>query len=320
MIWAGAVLLIGGLLVSTGASSQTYPARTVRLIVAVAPGGNLDLVGRSAAQPLSTAFGRQVIVENRPGANSTIGLDNVARSVADGYSLGMIAPSFLVGPRMMRNPPFDPVRDFAPISRIAVLPQMLVVHPSLPPRSVKEFIAFAQARAGELNFATSGNGSGSHMAMELFMRQAKVRMMRIPYNGDGPALIDLIGGQVPVKFDNLSTSIPHVRAGRLRPLGVTSPERSPLLAEIPAISETLPGFQASIFNGMVAPAGTPPEILSRIHGELVKFTQLAENRQRFAKLGVELQSSPSPDHFAAFIESENVRFSRVIEQAGLSPH
>ena len=214
MIRAGALLLIGGLLISAGASSQTYPTRTVRLIVAVAPGGNLDLVGRPAAQHLSTAFGRQVIVENRPGANSTIGLDNVARSAADGYTLGMIAPSFLVGPRMMRNPPFDPVRDFAPISRIAVLPQMLV----------------------------------------------------------------------------------------------------------PAISETLPGFQASIFNGMVAPTGTPPEILARIHGEVVKFTLSAENRQRFAKLGVELQSSPSPDHFAAFINSENVRFSRVIEQAGISPH
>ena len=308
-------------LLPQGGYAQTYPAKPVRLLIPYPPGGASDFVGRTIAAKLAEQLREQVVIDNRGGGGGSIAIDIAAKGTPDGHTLGFaMTAQFAINPALYPKLPYDPVRDFAPISRIAVLPQMLVVHPSLPPRSVKEFIAFAQARAGELNFATSGNGSGSHMAMELFMRQAKVRMMRIPYNGDGPALIDLIGGQVPVKFDNLSTSIPHVRAGRLRPLGVTSPERSPLLAEIPAISETLPGFQASIFNGMVAPTGTPPEILARIHGELVKFTLSAENRQRFAKLGVELQSSPSPDHFAAFINSENVRFSRVIEQAGLSPH
>ena len=297
--------------------AQPYPSRPVRLIVAVAPGGNLDMMGRAAAQALTEGLGRQVIVENRPGANSTIGADHVARSAPDGYTLLMIAQSLLIGPRMMANPPFDPTRDFAGISHIATLPQMLVVHPSMPLGSVRELIALARKRPGELNYATSGNGSGSHLAIEAFMRQAGVRLTRIPYNGDGPALVNLLGGQVPVKFDNLSTSIPHVRAGRLRALGVTTPTRTELLAEVPAISETLPGFEASIFNGMVAPAGTPKEILARLHAEIVKFAQSPQNRSRFARLGVELQASPSPEHFTQFIKSEDARYSKLIEEAGI---
>ena len=162
---------------------------------------------------------------------------------------------------------------------------MLVVHPSLPVKSVKDLIALAKARPGELNCGSSGNGSGSHLALELFNRMAGVRIMRIPYNGDGPAIIDLLGGQVPVKFDNLSTSLPHVRAGKLRPLGVTSPVRTALLPEVPAISETVPGFQASIFNGMMAPAGTPPEILARVHAEIVKFVQAPEIRGALREAG-----------------------------------
>jgi tripartite-type tricarboxylate transporter receptor subunit TctC len=300
------------------APAQTYPTRPVRLIVSVAPGGNLDMMGRATAQALTEGLGRQVIVENRPGANSTIGADHVARSAPDGYTLLMVAATLLIGPRMMSNPPFDPIRDFTGVSQIATLPQMLVVHPSLPLRSTKDLIAFAQARPGELNYATSGNGSGSHMAMELFMRQANVRLTRIPYNGDGPALVNLLGGQVPVKFDNLSTSIGHVRAGRLRALGVTTPKRTDLLLEVPAISETLPGFEASIFNGMVAPSATPKDVLARLHGEILKFVQSAANRTRFAQLGVELQASPSPEHFTAVLRSEYARFSKIIEEAGIT--
>ncbi len=311
------VLLAAAALVAP-AAAQTYPTRPVRLVVAVAPGGNLDMVGRAAAQALAEGLGRPVIVENRPGANSTIGADYVARSAPDGYTLLMCAATLLIGPRMMAHPPFDPTRDFAGVSQITTLPQMLVVHPSLPIRDTKELIAFAQARPGEINYATSGNGSGSHMAMELFMRQAKVRLTRIPYNGDGPALVNLIGGQVPVKFDNLSTSIGHVRAKRLRALGVTTPKRTELLPEVPAISETLPGFEASIFNGMVAPAGTPTDILARLHGEIVKFVQSPASRSRFAQLGVELQASPSPEHFTAFLRAEYARFSKLIEEAGIS--
>lgn len=309
--------LVLGLLCCAPSHAQPYPARPVRLVVSVAPGGNLDMMGRATASSLAEGLGRQVIVENRPGANSMIGIDHVAKSAPDGYTLLMISPSFLVGPKMAANAPFDPLRDFAGISQIAVLPQFLIVHPSMPIHSVKEFIAFAKARPGQLNYSTSSNGSGSHMAMELFMRQADVKLARIPYNGDGPALVNLLGGQVPVKFDNLSTSIGHVKAGRLRALGVTSPRRTDLLPQVPAIAETLPGYSASIFNGIVAPAATPKEILTRLHAEIVKFAQSPAQRAKFEQIGVELQSSASPEQFAAFLRSEYARYARVIDEAGI---
>ena len=297
--------------------AQAYPVRPIRLIVSVQPGGNLDLIGRSVADKVSEGLGQRMFVENRPGANSTIGLASVARAAPDGYTLVMVAQSVVVAAKMMRNPPYDPVRDFAGVSHIATLPQMLVVHPSLPVKSVKEFIAFAKARPGELNCSSSGNGSGSHLALELFRRLAGVQIMRIPYNGDGPAIIDLLGGQVPVKFDNLSTSLQHVRGARLRALGITSPVRSALLPEVPAISETVPGFQASIFNGMMAPAATPPEILNRVHAEIVKFVQAPEIRSRFANQGVELQASTAPAEFTAYIKSETARWAKVLDEAGI---
>jgi tripartite-type tricarboxylate transporter receptor subunit TctC len=306
------------------ASAQTksaepgYPTKPMRLVVAVLPGGNLDLMGRAVAQRLTESLGRPMIVENRPGASSVIGTEIVARSAPDGYTFLMVAPGFLVAPVMMRNPPYDPVRDFAGVSLIATLPQMIVVHPSLPVKSVRELIALAKARPDELNCVTSGNGSGSHLAMELFKRQAGVRMTRIAYNGDAPAMIQLLGGQVSLKFDNLSTSIPHVNAGRLRALGVTSPQRSALLPNVPAISETLPGYEASIFNGMVAPAGTSREILARIQGEIRKFAQAPDNRARFAQQGVELQDS-TPEQFTGYIKTEFARLSMLIKEAGITP-
>lgn len=301
------------------AQAQAYPTKPIRLIVSVQPGGNLDLVGRSIADKVSEGLGQRMIVENRPGANSTIGLASVARSAPDGYTLVMVAQSALIAPRMMRNPPFDPLRDFAGVSLIATLPQMLVVHPSPPVKNVKDLIALAKARPGELNCGSSGNGSGSHLALELFNTMAGVRITRIPYNGDGPAIIDLLGGHAPVKFDNLSTSLAHVRAGKLRALGVTSPTRTALLPEVPAISETVPGFQASIFNGMMAPAATPPEILARVHAEIVKFTQAPEIRSRFANQGVELQASAAPGEFTAFLKSEYTRWGKVMDEAGIKP-
>ena len=301
---------------STG-SGQAYPTRPMRLIVAVQPGGNLDLIGRAVADKVSEGVGQRMIVENRPGANSTIGFSAVARAAPDGYTFIMVAQSALVAPKMMRNPPFDPVRDFAGVSLIATLHQLLVVHPSLPVKSVKELIALAKSRPGELNCGSSGNGSGSHLALELFNRMAGVRIVRIPYNGDGAAYLDLLGGQVPVKFDNMSTSLQHVRGGKLRALGVTAPVRTSLLPEVPAIGETLPGFQASIFNGMLAPAGTPNEILARIHAEIVKFAQSLESRSRYAGQGVELQSSASPAHFSAYIKSEYARWGKIIDDIGI---
>jgi tripartite-type tricarboxylate transporter receptor subunit TctC len=276
-------------------------------------------MGRAIAEKVSEGLGQRMYVENRPGANSTIGLGNLARAAPDGYTFAMLAQSGLIAAMMMRNPPYDPLRDFAGVSLIATLPLLLVVHRSLPVTSVKQLIALAKARPGEMNCSSSGNGSGSHLALELFNKMAGVRITRIPYNGDGPAIIDLIGGQVPMKFDNVSTALAHVRAGQLRALGVTAPARSALLPDVPTISETVPGFQMSIFNGMIAPAATPPEILARVQAEIVKFTTHPEIRSRFAGQGVDLQASASAEQFTAYIKSDYAKWAKVLEDAGIKP-
>ena len=301
------------------AHAQTYPVKPIRLIVSVQPGGNLDLMGRSVADYLSGGLGQRMYVENRPGANSTIGLTALARAAPDGYTFAMMAQSGLIAAMLMKAPPYDPLRDFAGVSVIATLPQLLVVHRSLPVTNVKALIALAKARPGELNCSSSGNGSGSHLALELFNKLAGVRITRIPYNGDGPAIIDLLGGQVPLKFDNMSTSLTHVRAGRLRAIGITSPVRSALLPEVPAISETVSGYQMSIFNGVIAPAGTPPEILARVHAEIAKFATAPDVRSRFAAQGVELQASATPAEFTASLKSEYTKWAKVLEDAGIKP-
>ena len=301
------------------AHAQTYPVKPIRLIVSVQPGGNLDLMGRSVADYLSGGLGQRMYVENRPGANSTIGLTALARAAPDGYTFAMMAQSGLIAAMLMKAPPYDPLRDFAGVSVIATLPQLLVVHRSLPVTNVKALIALAKARPGELNCSSSGNGSGSHLALELFNKMAGVRITRIPYNGDGPAIIDLLGGQVPLKFDNMSTSLTHVRAGRLRAIGITSPVRSGLLPDVPAISETVPGYQMSIFNGVIAPAGTPPEILARVHAEIAKFATAPDVRSRFAAQGVELQASSSPAEFTASLKSEYAKWAKVLDDAGIKP-
>lgn len=301
------------------ATAQSYPARPIKLIVSVQPGGNLDLMGRAIADYASAGLGQRMYVENRPGANSTIGLSALARSAPDGYTFAMLAQSGLIAAMMMKNPPYDPLRDFAGVSLLATLPQLLVVHKSLPVTSVKQLIALAKARPAEMNCSSSGNGSGSHLALELFNKMAGVRITRIPYNGDGPAIIDLIGGQVPMKFDNMSTALQHVRAGQLRALGITTPARSALLPEVPAISETVPGYQMSIFNGLIAPAATPPEILARVHAEVVKFTTSPDVRARFAGQGVDLQASASAAHFTDYLKSDYGKWAKVLEDAGIRP-
>jgi tripartite-type tricarboxylate transporter receptor subunit TctC len=322
MRFARTLLAIGALCTAvTGcmidARAQTYPSKPIRLIVSVQPGGNLDLMGRSVADKVSAGIGQRMYVENRPGANSTIGLAAGARAAPDGYTFVMVAQSALIAPMLMMNPTYDPLRDFAGVSLIATLPQMLVVHPSLPVKSINELIALAKAHPGQLNAGSSGNGSGSHLALELFNHMAGVRITRIPYNGDGPAIIDLLGGQVPMKFDNLTTSLTHVRAGKLRALGVTSPARIALLPDVPSISETVAGFQASIFNGMMAPAATPPEFVNRVHAEIARFAAAPEIRGRYASQGVELQASATPGEFTAYIKSEYAKWAKVIAEAGI---
>ena len=298
------------------AAAQTYPSKPIRMIVAVQPGGNLDMMGRAVAQGLSERLGHPVIVENRPGANTIIGTAFVAKAAPDGYTMMMVSPSFVVAP-VMQTAPYDPLKDFTGVSLVGTLPQVLVVHPSVPAKSVKELIALAKARPDQLICVTSGNGSGSHLALELFRRQAKVKMMRVAYNGDAQAIIQLLGGHASVKFDNFTTSIPHVNAGRLRALGVTTAQRSVLLPGVPAIAETLPGYESSIFNGVAMPAATPKDIVTRLQTEITRWAQVPENRARFAQQGVELIGSTS-DQFNALIKAEYGRLSTLIKDAGIS--
>ena len=312
-----AAIACAGLIADAGAQAPAaYPSKPIRLIVSVQPGGNLDLMGRAVAQGLTERLGQPVIVENRPGANTIIGTAFVAKSAPDGYTLLMVAPSFVVAP-VMQPAPYHPLREFTGVSHIATLPQMIVVHPSVPVKSVKELIALAKARPDDLICVTSGNGSGSHLALELFKRQSGVRMLRIAYNGDAQAIVQLLGGHASVKFDNFTTSIPHVNAGKLRALGVTTPQRSALLPGVPAIAETLPGYEASIFNGMAAPAATPREIVSRISAEIASFAKSPDNRARYAQQGVELVGS-SPDQFNGLIKAEYGRLSTLIKEAGIT--
>ena len=300
----------------TPARAQNYPNKPVRMVVPVAPGGNLDIISRAVADRLSQQLGQPMLVENRAGANSAIGTEFVAKSAPDGHTYLMIASTFIITPGIMAKVPYDPVRDFAGVSLIAWIPQILVVHPSVPAQNVKELIAWAKASPGRLNFATSG-GSGSHIASELFSRQAGIQSVPVLYKGSAPALTDVVGGHVAMMIDTLSTSSAHVREGKLRALGVTSPTRSTLFPDVPTISETLPGYEARIFNAMVAPAATPKAIVDRMHREIVRVVQSPDLLARFSQQGVELSASASPEQFSDFIRSDYQRWGRVIRDAGI---
>jgi tripartite-type tricarboxylate transporter receptor subunit TctC len=312
-----ALALIVALVASAGAIAQAWPVKPVRLIVPLAAGGNLDIVTRSIAQKLTEALGQQVIVENRAGVNSVVGTEYVARAPADGYTLLLMSSTFLTTPLLSRNVPYDALRDFTGVTLIAWLPQLMVVHPSLPSKTVREFIALAKSRPGEINYASAGTSSVGDLATELFNRRAGIRTNAVPYKGNAPALIDTVGGQVSLFFGAIGPMLPYINGGRLRALGVSSPRRSPLLPEVPAISETLPGYEAGLFIAMVAPAATPREIVLRLHAEIAKIMQVAEMKSRLAQLGDEISVSSSPEQFTAFLKTEFAKWDRIIKEAGI---
>lgn len=311
------VAVMGG--VSTLAQAQSWPTKPVRLVIAVAAGGNLDILTRGLAQKLSESFGHQVIVENRPGINSILGTESVARAAPDGYTFLMMASTFVIVPSVAKNVPYDPVRDFTGVTLLGWLPQLLVAHPSLPARSVKDLIAFARARPGELNYGSSGHGAFNELAMELFNRQAGIRTTAIPYKGNSLSLIDTVGGQVSLTMNAIGPALPYVQSGRLRALGVSSPKRSALLPDVPAIAETLPGYEASLFNAMVAPVATPKDIVARMHGEVVKAMQTPDLRNRAAQQGVEVSTSSTPEQFTAFVKADYAKWAKVVREAGMRP-
>ena len=300
------------------AAAQAYPTRPIRIIVPLAPGGNVDLVVRSLAQQLPDGLGQQVIVENRPGASSLVGTQLAAKSAPDGYTLLAVANTFAMVPSIVPNPGYDPLKDFTGITLTCLVPQVLVVNPALPVRSVKQLIALAKARPGEISYATSGPGGTGHMATELFNRQVGVKMLHVPYKGNAQAIIDVIGGQVMMMFDQVSTSEPYIKAGKLRGLAVTSRTRSPLFPALPTIDEAgVPGFEDITFNGLVAPAGTPRAILVRLNEEVAKVVRAPDLRKRFLDRGVELKASASPEEFTAHIKAEFEKKGKLARDAGI---
>lgn len=296
-----------------------YPVKLVRIINPVAAGGNQDVVARAYAEQFSKTFGQQFVIENRPGNSAIVGTRHVKSSPADGYTLLAISNTFPRTPTMIKDAGYDPLRDFAAISMTSDTALVFVINPALPVRTVQEFIALAKQRPGEIASGSSGAGSTGHVAAEMFSRRAGIKLLHIQYKGAAPAVIDLVGGHVMLRFDQVTTSLPHIRAGKLRALGVTSGKRSPLLPEVPTIDEAgVPGFIDTTFNGLLAPAGTPRAIVERLHAEVVRVANLADLRKRYQDLGIELVSSSTPEEFAAFLKKHIEEFVRLAREAGMA--
>ncbi|HYF17734.1 MAG TPA: tripartite tricarboxylate transporter substrate binding protein [Ramlibacter sp.] len=293
-----------------------YPNKPVKVIVSFAPGGTTDILARFLAQKLSDATGQSFVVENKPGAGGTLGNDFVAKSAPDGYTLLMGSASNLaVAVSMYKNLPYDYRKDLIPIAQVAAGPFVIVVNPQVPANNLKELIALAKAKPGQVTFATSGNGTSLHLAGELINAMADIKMNHIPYKGTGPATMDTISGQVNMTLSDMVPFVPHIQAGKLRPLAQTTAQRSRLLPDLPTVSETLPGYDATSWYGMMAPAGTPPAVIQRINQELQKILQQPDVRTRYAGLGVD-PVIQSPDQFAKYIESEQAKWADVIRKSG----
>jgi len=317
------LLLVLGACCAGGSWAQSpadYPARSIRIIVPLAAGGNVDIVARTIAEQISKSLGQAVLVENRPGASSLVGTQLVAKSAPDGYTLLAIANTFATVPSLVLNPGYDPLKDFAGVTLTCLVPQVLVVNNGFAAQSLRELIELAKAQPGRISYASSGNGSTGHMAAELLSRQAGVKMLHVPYKGNSQALVDVISGQVSMMFDQVSTSAPHIRAGKLRALAVTSLKRSPLFPELPTADEAgLPGFEDITFNGLVAPAGTSREILARVNRAVAEAVHTPDLYKRFLERGVELVASPSPEDFSAYVRAEFEKKGRLAREAGIRP-
>ena len=299
-------------------AQTTYPVKPIRLIVPLVPGGNLDIVARAVAGPMAEGLNQQIIVENRPGASSLVGTQFVARAPADGYTLLAIANTFATVPSLITNPGYDALKDFIGVSLTCLVPQVLVVTPTLPVRNTKELIALAKARPGQLAYGSSGAGSTGHIAAELLSQQSGIKLLHVPYKGNAATIVDVIAGNVQMMFDQVSTSKAYVDSGRLRALGVTSLKRSPLYPTVPTIDESgLKGYEEITFNGLLAPAGTPREVMAKLNAEVTRVTHLADLRKRYIERGIELVSSASPEEFTAYLKAEYDKKARLARDAGL---
>ena len=301
----------------SSAFAQTYPSKPIKIVVPYPPGGFNDTLGRTLAAKFTEAWGQPAFVENKPGGNTLIGNEFAAKSPPDGYTLLVVAFPFSVVPSLIKTMPYDSVRDFSPVILAATSANLLVVHPSLPVKSVGELVALAKSKPGSLSYASTGNGSSNHISMELFKSLAGVDIVHIPYKGSGPAVSDLLGGQVQLMFDNTPNVLPQVKAGKLRALGSSGAKRAALTPDVPTVAEAgVPGYELTVWFGLVAPAGTPREVVQKLNAEVAKILAMPDVRERFMAQGVEPQGS-TPEQFAEHIKAQMAKWARVVQDAGV---
>jgi tripartite-type tricarboxylate transporter receptor subunit TctC len=293
-----------------------FPERPIRIVVPFAPGGFTDVAARILQKELGAAIGQAVIVENKAGAGSTIGTAEVAKAKPDGYTLAMVSTTHVISPHLYRQMPYDALKDFTPVMRLAEGPYVLVVHPSFPARNVAELVALAKKEPGRIDYASSGNGSAQHLVGALFTRMTGAELNHVPYKGSNQAMSDVLGGQVKVSFVGVPNALPNLASGKLRALGVTTPKRYPELPDVPTIAEAgVPGFEATVWLGLLAPPGTPREIVQKLNAAVVRVLAAPEARRLMASAGVEVATS-SPEEFGRLLQSEFERWGKVVRETG----
>ena len=301
-----------GLMLAASSVSAAYPDHPLRLVVPVAAGGGNDIVARMLAQKLTDAWGQAVVVDNRPGAATAIGAEIVARAIPDGHTIMLTSVSFAINAGMRQKLPFDAVRDFATVTQVARVPQIIVVNPAVPAATLAEFIALAKARPGQLNYASAGSGSSTHLAMEIFMDMTAIKLNHVPYKGTAPGLTDVIAGHVQVTFDAIPPTLPHIRSGRVRALAIGGPQRFPTLPEVPTLAEAgVPNYTFQSWFGILAPARTPEAVVHALNRELVRIIGLPETRKVFTELGIEPLGT-SPEEFGKYLRAEIARWTAVM--------
>ena len=301
-------------------AQDNYPERPIRIVVPTAPGGPSDIGARLIAQELTKRWGRQVVVDTRPGAGSIIGSEIVARAPPDGYTLLLTPSTLAINPATYKSMPYDAVRDFAPITQTHFVPSLILLHPSVPAKSVQELVVFAKARPGEILYGSSGHGTNPHLVIELFASMTQIRLTHVPYKGTAPGLIETLAGRVAmIATSSMALTVPHVRSGRLRALGITTATRSAALPDIPTIAEAgVPGYEAVQWSGLLAPAATPQHLIVRLHREVTTILRAPEIRNRLAADSAEVVAG-TPEQFAEFLKAELVKWAAVVKAAGITP-
>lgn len=312
------LIIIAGILLCAGRTmAQDYPAKPIRFIIPLAPGGGGDILARSIAQKLNEKWGQPVIVDNRPGGGGVIGTEVVAKAPADGYTILMIATNHTVNPSLIPKLPYDAIADFAPVTQLTASPNILVLHPSLPAASLKELIALARQRPGQLNYSSAGNGTAGHLAAELMKMMAKIDVVHVPYKAAPQALSDLVSGQIQLQFSNLMTALPHVKNGRLRGIAVTTIQRSPAIPELPTMDQAgLRGYRVDQTYGVVAPGRTPAPIVAKLNAEIVNILKSPDIGQRMSAEGAMLVGN-TPQEYLEYLKAELQKWTRVVKEVGI---